>query len=275
MLAKDESDKDYFASTLTGLGLTKQQAKVYHALIQSKKATANDISEVSEVARPDVYRVLDELEKVGFVTRIIAKPVEFQAIPIDKCLNLLMKLRIDKTSDLSDRIRYLIENFSPTNSVNVESEVKNQFILLPKKTPVYIKTETMLRNAKGCVCFLGLTRSMISWLSSYSSLFEKMLERQVECRIIMPKFEPTQEPFSSLKKYSNFDLRVIAETPITCFSVWDRKELMLTTSTADSATPAPTLWSSNEGLVNLALGYFDSLWVKAYEKLNLPGPVLR
>ena len=267
MLTKDESPKDYFASTLTGLGLTKQQAKVYHALIQSKKATANDISEVSEVARPDVYRVLDELEKVGFVTRVIAKPMKFQAIPIDKCLTLLMKLRIDKTSDLADRIRYLIENFSPTNSVSGESEVRNQFILLPKKMPVYLKTETMLRNAKGCVCFLGLTRRMISWLSNYSSLFEKMLERQVDCRMIIPEFEPTQEPFCSLKKHSNFGLRVVAKTSsIAGFSVWDRKELLLTTSTVDSATPAPTLWSNNEGLVNLALDYFDLLWANASEK---------
>jgi hypothetical protein len=84
--------------------------------------------------------------------------------------------------------------------------------------------------------------------------------------MIVPEFEATQEPFSSLKKYSNFGLRVIAETPIAGFSVWDRKELLLATSTVDSAYSAPTLWSDNEGLVNLALGYFDLLWVNASEK---------
>ena len=73
-----------------------------------------------------------------------------------------------------------------------------------------------------------------------------------------------QKQFDSLRKYSNLELRTLEKSQ-TGFSVWDRKEILLTISPIDSASPAPILWSNNLGLVVLAQDYFDILWKSSKE----------
>ncbi|MEM4733518.1 MAG: helix-turn-helix domain-containing protein, partial [Candidatus Bathyarchaeia archaeon] len=72
--------------TITKLGLTTSQVKVYLSLLQQKKATAKTISNFSKIARQEVYRVLSDLYEKGLVEKIIAKPTEFKAVPIEDCL---------------------------------------------------------------------------------------------------------------------------------------------------------------------------------------------
>ena len=89
------SDEDI--STLTELGLTVSQAKIYLSLAKAKNLTAQAISTTSKVARPDVYRVLVQLNEDGLVERIISKPQEFHAISVEKCVSKLIQRRIIKT----------------------------------------------------------------------------------------------------------------------------------------------------------------------------------
>jgi sugar-specific transcriptional regulator TrmB len=251
--------------TLTELGLTGAQAKIYLTLVKSNNLTANMISKLSGVARSDVYRVLSELEEDGFVARIISKPEEFRAVSIGECLSALMQRRIDKTASLARKVRDLDDKFRVKEAGEQFTE-KFQFVFLPKKLPVYLSAEKMLRNARECVCFLGLTRRMTAWLSSYSLQLQKTLARKVDCRMIMPeatKLQYLKKPYDSLWKYPNFELRLISKSYSSGFSVWDRKEILITTSVIDTSAPAPTLWSNNNSLVGLALDYFELLWANA------------
>jgi hypothetical protein len=141
-----------------------------------------------------------------------------------------------------------------------------QFILLPERSAVYSKAEKMLSSVQECICFLGLTKRMIAWLSSYCPLLEKTLARKVGCRMIMPKPETKRawgKTFNILQKHAGFALRLTSEQPKADFSVWDRKEVLITTSPIDTSTPAPILWSNNKGLVGLCQDYFECLWVKS------------
>jgi hypothetical protein len=110
---------------------------------------------------------------------------------------------------------------------------------------------------------------MIAWLSNYRPILEEALERRVYCQVIMPKPDLDQglgEPIEVLSKYPNFFLRLISESPPNIgFSVWDRKEILLSTSSMDSPFPFPTLWSNNKSIVELSQDYFDCIWQKAHE----------
>ena len=259
--------KEESIQTLIDLGLSSYQAKVYLTLLRVGTQTAYAISETAGIARCDAYRILQQLEKAGLIEKIIKKPEEFCAISIDACISTLMQQRIDKTAELARRVRLL--------SNDVKNECKDlfpidqfQFILIPKKIPVYLKAERMLLAAQKCVCFLGLARRMTSWLSNCMPSMEAMLARKVNCKMIMT--EPDLKPFllkqfDSLSKYSNFELRMLEKPQSAGFSVWDRKEILITTSPIDSSSPAPTLWSNNIGLVVLGQDYFDILWTNAKE----------
>ena len=72
--------------TLTELSLSTTQAKIYLALVKTKSQTAQAISTLSSVSRPDVYRVLNQLQNLGLVEKIIAKIDTGKAEKLEKAV---------------------------------------------------------------------------------------------------------------------------------------------------------------------------------------------
>jgi sugar-specific transcriptional regulator TrmB len=254
-------------SILEELGMTATQAKIYLSLAKSKCLTAHAVANIAKIARPDVYRILPLLEEAGLVERVISCPVEFHAIPIDACISILMQKRIMKTAELHRKTLSLAKEFC-RKPENEEIDEKFEFLLIPNKAAIYKKAENMIRSAQEQICFLGLQKRMESWLSQYSSHLEKALARKVNIKIIMLKIENVK-PVVALKKmrnYPNFQLKFISKDPESGFSVWDKKEVLITTSAVDTPFPFPTLWSRNKAIVALSKNYFDLLWQNALEE---------
>lgn len=261
------TDEDIFI--LNELGLTVSQARIYLSLAKAKSLTAQEISAISKVSRPDVYRILTQLQETGLTQKIIAKPIEFNAIPIDKCITTLMNNRIQKTKELKHKANKLILNFNQ-QEIHEQSHEKHQFILLPNKPGVHANAEKMLHNTQNCVCFLMEPRRFFSWLTNYMPLFQEALTRKVNCRLITSQFDEKSysEPLKTLMQHSNFTLRIIPELPKAVFSLWDKKAALIVTSHIGTQSQTPTLWSNNNNIVSLCQDYFEHLWVNA-KKTNL------
>ena len=248
-------------SILSELGLTVSQARIYLSLVKAKSLTAQEISAISKVSRPDVYRILAQLQETGLTQKIIAKPIEFQAIPIDECITTLMNSRIQKTTELKHKTKKLIRNFKQ-EKIHEQSHEKHQFILLPNKLGVHANAEKMLHNVQNCVCFLIEPRRFFSWVTIYMPLFQEVLTRKVDCRLITSQFDEKSyaEPMKTLMKHSNFTLRIIPELPKAVFSLWDKKTALIVTSHIGTQSQTPTLWSNNNNIVSLCQDYFETLW---------------
>ena len=254
-----------YISTLHDLGLDITQSKVYLAIARAGKITVHEISKLSGVARPHVYRALEKLEDAGLVIRIISQPEHFMAIPVDECTSILLKRRIEKTRTLRAQTALLNKQFNTLQDFDT-TDIKLQFMLIPKKDAVYKQASKMLIEVQKSIDFLCLTRRMIGWLSNSLSTVVETLDRKVAFRVIMPRSPSGKAvggPIEMLDNYSNFTLRVILREPKFGFSVWDGKEILMTTSPVDSSTPATTLWSNNRGLVDLCQEHFCYLWEKA------------
>ncbi len=260
---------DDYVSTLVDLGLSSTQAKVFLALLKFKILNARTINRLSGVTRPDVYRVLGELEAAGFVEKIIAKPEKFKAIPAKECISTLMQRRINKTQQLQKQADELTSALKE-NSVQVESDEKLGFVLITGRTAVYARVGKMLQEVQQTICFLGVPPRRLSALFTNCQVdLENALRRNVKCKVILKKSERMiQEPFSSLGKNSNFSLRFFPEQPKTAFSIWDNKQVLMGTSQLDTTSPTPILWSNNTSIVSLGQEYFWKTWATA-ERLNV------
>jgi sugar-specific transcriptional regulator TrmB len=255
-------------SILRELGLSISQAKIYLTLAKYKNLKATEISSISRVARPYVYAVLVQLEEVGLVEKTISKPEEFQAIPIEKCIHNLIQKRVVKTAELQQKALNLSQYFK-SKTENQEISKEFHFIFIPNRDAVYAKGEKMVKNAQKSLCFLGLRKRVIAWVSNYSSILEEALIRKVNYRIIMPMSETNEssrDAFKDLIKYTNFELRLITESPNVVFCIGDRKEILLSTSAIDTPFPHPTLWSNNKCIVDLSQDYFDLRWQQASDQ---------
>jgi sugar-specific transcriptional regulator TrmB len=75
---------------LTSLGLTKNEAKAYHALVKMGRSTARVIAEESGIPRSKVYETLDLLDKRGIIKKVTGSdPTEFDPAPVDAALDHL------------------------------------------------------------------------------------------------------------------------------------------------------------------------------------------
>jgi sugar-specific transcriptional regulator TrmB len=254
--------------TLTELGLSTTQAKIYLALVKTKSQTAQAISTLSTVSRPDVYRVLNQLQDLGLVEKIIAKPEEFQAIPIEEGVSILLQRRIKKTRELQNRGFKLMQSVAQKldGSDVAEDGGRREFVFIPSKSSAYARSERLLGGIKESIYFVGLTKSMSAWLEQYSKEMEAALSRGVDCRMILPASPANKKfwgPFKKMRKHPNFKVRSILTVPTAGFSIWDKKELLITTASAEAPFDAATLWSNNRGMIELCADYFECLWQKS------------
>ena len=109
-------DDDVYIQTLMKLGLTFLQATIYLTIVKLGKTGVRKISTVSNVARPDVYRIVRTLEKMGVVEKIVSTPTMYEAIPIKEVLAILLQQKIDQNVELQEQTKALITNFQEKNT---------------------------------------------------------------------------------------------------------------------------------------------------------------
>ncbi|MHA1943015.1 MAG: TrmB family transcriptional regulator [Candidatus Thorarchaeota archaeon] len=86
----DDLVQDTIVNDLTSLGLTKNEAKAYHALVKIGRSTARVIAEESGIPRSKVYETLDLLDKRGIIKKVTGSdPTEFDPAPVDAALDHL------------------------------------------------------------------------------------------------------------------------------------------------------------------------------------------
>ena len=261
-------EDDY--QTFKELGLSYSQTKVYLFLASTGALTATEVARSTKIARPHVYGILAELEETGLLSTIIGQPERFQAINIVDGVSVLLGQRLRKTAEIQEKAAKLIQNFKVSQLI-AEAEATSQFILVRKRDTIYLKSKKMLENAEKSIFFLHQTRRMISWLSECMPEFEKALAREVECKVLIPKPEvnaDTWKKFKELTKYPNLAIKLIPKETRFGFSIWDNKEILLTTSTYDSPKKEARLWSNNVDLVGLCKEHFELIWREAKDPVS-------
>jgi sugar-specific transcriptional regulator TrmB len=112
-------DTENSIQTLTQLGLTPSQAKLYLNLLVLGKATAKAIAKLSNTDRSLTKRILTGLIDIGLVQRIVDSPVQFKPVPLDEVLCILLKRR--KQEDLE--IQKVTEELRANSSTKDYQEV--------------------------------------------------------------------------------------------------------------------------------------------------------
>jgi DNA-binding MarR family transcriptional regulator len=100
----DEDD----VQTLVELGLNSPQAKIYLTLISLQIANAKKIAQTTKIDSGEVYRQLENLEKIGLVEKILKFPNEYAPIPLTETLKLLIKQKNKENLSLQKRAQKLL-----------------------------------------------------------------------------------------------------------------------------------------------------------------------
>jgi sugar-specific transcriptional regulator TrmB len=260
--------KDEETRVLTRLGLTITQAKAYLALCQIATSPPKTISKESGIARPDIYRILAELQELGLVERAITKPTMFKAIPPQDALLMLLERRIKETSELQAETRRLFQRFREDKEKTELTVAEPQFVLVPIGEAGVLKRRKAIKSAQESIEVVNSWKRFPKTVLTYAEETKKALQRGLKIRVITEKPEYAElmpKEVFEFQEIGAFRLRYIPDPPPAIVSIYDKKEILVATLSSTGLEQSPILWTNNPSLVALVRDHFEILWIKAME----------
>ena len=261
--------QDEDVEALIALRLTSLQARVYLALVTAGEAKMSAISKLVKVARQDIYRITDELQKMGLVERVIDTPCRYSATAVEVGINILLQRihneRIEsqeKAMNLLERHKYLHK----TATLPAFPSERRQFVLIPQKEALSRRLKSSIDATHRSIDVVCSWTLCVKALFDFSSNFQKALERGVRIRYITSKpldQEEGQKTIQVLLENPLLELRVSCRDLLERFRIYDGKEIYLPSNPKSGYLESPNLWSNAAVLLELAQNYFDMLWNKA------------
>ena len=255
--------QDQDVETLTCLGLTVLQAKVYLALTILERATIKAIAKTTEIARQDIYRITSELQELSLIEKIITTPTEYRAIPMQDGVNILIKRKNTENTEMLIKTRKLLQRHK-TQKLNFAILEQNlQFSIIPKNEPVILKMIKIIGTTQKSLDTIVSWKRYAQGLEYIYGEVEKALQSGVEMRVIVeqPK-EVNSWPKTALTLLKNpsYKVRTIPEPPTAILGIYDKKEAIIATSATGTIAEFPALWSSNPSLIAIFHDYFELMW---------------
>jgi sugar-specific transcriptional regulator TrmB len=102
-------DREELTRSLTGLGLSQNEARLYVALLRLSDGTAAELARESGVPRPKVYEALGAMESRGFCTTVGDRVTRYRPVPPDSALRAWTRHRDHERAALAEREQTLAE----------------------------------------------------------------------------------------------------------------------------------------------------------------------
>jgi len=165
--------------TLTSFGLSDREVKVYLFLARFGTQKALTITKSLDIHRTEVYKILDNLESQGLVSRILERPLRFKATPLRKVLNNFIESRrrtVQQLENNRDTVLNIWSNLPQENNVDIKEQT---YQILESKKQVWLKIKEIAEECDERFDMVLNERDVI-WLYK-TALFED-LEREIRER---------------------------------------------------------------------------------------------
>ncbi len=264
--------EEHHLQTLIQLGLSPNQAKIYLNLLILGKSTGRELANETHLARQEIYRIIQELENTGLVEKIISNPTEFQAVPIQVCISILMTKKTQEMEQVKHRIQSLIVDFSSVNTESTRGKRDYRFLLIPPKKLANETRERMVSKSKKKIDLITSSKRFSQGVSHFFEAYIRSLKRNVISRVLVIGKEETELSYTKkvkkFEKFSNFSIRFISEHKTNILIV-DDKEAIITLVPDSDLGSSPVFWTDHPELIALYSAYFDTVWSKKKNANNI------
>lgn len=123
--------------TLTKLGLTTIQAKIYLSLLQTGPTTAKNLATTMDTSRPDMYRVIATLHKDGIIEKLLTKPAVFKAAPANLLIDSLLKRKTEAQNEVNKKSNELLSDLLNNQAQKEIHEPGLDFVIIQGKEATF------------------------------------------------------------------------------------------------------------------------------------------
>jgi sugar-specific transcriptional regulator TrmB len=260
--------------TLSELGLTSLQVKVYLALNRLNQASVKDISYVLKVARQEIYRALAELLRLGLIEKRITAPNQFRAIPLEQVLGFLLERKRNQMSKLEEKTARIVKTAGIVNTAGVlqkTNQLDYDFLLFDGKE-ILLRSAVDFFASSQTIRIINESNLSVYWWINQFQLFANALKRGAKIQVLIDKPQennPAIEYIRKLKKSPSFGIRYLQSAPSITFIVYDQMGILVIMSTNEALTKKdyfpPCLCSNHPAFIELLQNYFEDMWNNALE----------
>lgn len=250
---------------LQDLGLTLTQSKVYLALRKFGNLDTKQIAKFAAMSRPDVYRVLENLETKGLVEKTISKPVRYNVVSSNNRLKLLLEKKKKGITKLESDLQTLLKKLEKNSKVQFQKK-DFQTVIVSGKENLILKIKKTITDSQETLCCLGSHKKIAMALFSFAELLIKAINRGVKVKIVTGENDGAKLVPNILADYIKgkkplLEIRYVKKQLEAHILVIDRKQVLVNTSIQTGLAESPAVWSNNPCIVALNQNYFDILWL--------------
>jgi len=271
-LPSGETEKNVLKG-LVDLGLTTLQARLYIALTKVRSAKADKLSKISNVSRPDVYRVTPRLLELGLIERGIAKPVVFRAVPPEVAVEVLLKHKRNKLRQLESKAAMLVNALKINRNIEGAQE-ESQFIIVPKGLIIQ-RLKAAIDVAESNVDLMLHSGGFRRFCQCLAESLELAWSRNVRARAITGDLngrellEVWKRPWAEIRiRLDQMGASKVAGV------IFDSREALIFTEETEDLMDAPALWTNSSAILAMAQTYFETEWKKAQPPTNIQVPTI-
>ena len=237
--------------TLITLGLSRDEARCYVLCLSQGSLSAGKLASRMDIYANAVYRIMDRLEKKGFVVSLDTHPATFQAIPTDIAISSYINRRQQELEEIKTRSLYQF--------ARQDHPVQTQVDIQTGKNQMFATYVSLAKKAKKEICMISLGEPVSDEIKLAN---RDAIERGVKLQFIFHRY--TVQNRELLKSY----VRMGIEAKHLLgggfhLQIFDRKVCVLTANNPKNTEERTSMVIYNEGIASVLRDYFTSVWEKA------------
>ena len=255
-------------NTLTKLGLSKNEIRVYIYLARTGMLKASEISEVISLHRTETYRILRDLEKMGLVSSVFEKPLKFVATPFEKTLDLLIESKKLRLQLLERKKTELVSLWVSLPKAEVEFSKKEVFQILEGDEQINLKAEEILARSRSEICVFASDSNISHFY--HSGLLDglgRIEKKDLPVRLLTSNSSKSRFFVKELK-LNGVKSSAACPSDLSSFIIVDQEQLLFLINKKDEAKDEAgekkeklaALWTNYEAFINALSALFSELW---------------
>ena len=258
--------------TLSDLGLTRLDSKVYIYLAKKGPQKGIDIAKALKVQKPQLYRSLKNLQSKAIVTATLERPARFSVASFEKVLDMFIRTKLEEAQNIQTEKNNLLSSWK-TIQTGASTETSAGFMVIEGRNRIYSRIKQMINEAK----------NQLSIISTVPSLARADRFGVLDSDFKHPRLPDVQfRLLTYLAKHNVHTIEALFdETPITELRfeiripnlglglfpqmvIRDEEEVMFfINSKVDGALPEQDnlcLWTNCKSMIHSFLAMFEDLW---------------
>ncbi len=245
---------------LRGLGLSKNEVKVYVYLARTGEHKASEISEALSLHRTETYRILRDLEKRGLISSVFEKPLKFIATPFEKALDILIETKRMKLNLLEKKRQNLVNIWLSLPKPEVELERKEVFQILEGEEQISLKADEILGKAeKEILVFISENDIANFYHSGFLDRLEKASKKGVNVQLLI-NYSPKTCFFIEKTKLKKTKYSRLNSDELPTFIMSDDEQLLLLIRKENGKKKVAALWTNYDAFIKALKILFTELW---------------